>query len=113
MRVSAIVCSAQLIWRFPPRSRRCRTVRPEDAGIGAAPASRAKCASVGNRSAPAVWAFQSTVLVVEENTTFGMSRQRRANLPFSAFAPNQAWLQAALVAHDLTVWRQLLLFDGD
>ncbi len=35
------------------------------------------------------------------------------NLPFSAFAPNQAWLEAALAAHDLTVWTQLLLFDGD
>jgi hypothetical protein len=35
------------------------------------------------------------------------------NLPFSAFAPNQAWLEAALVAHDLTVWTQLLLFDGE
>jgi hypothetical protein len=36
-----------------------------------------------------------------------------SNLPFSAFAPNQAWLEAALVAHDITVWTQLLLFDGD
>jgi DDE family transposase len=36
-----------------------------------------------------------------------------ANLPFSAFAANRAWLEAALVAHDLTVWTQLLLFDGD
>jgi DDE family transposase len=35
------------------------------------------------------------------------------NLPFSAFAPNQTWLEAALVAHDLTVWTQLLLFDGE
>jgi Transposase DDE domain group 1 len=35
------------------------------------------------------------------------------NLPFSAFASNQAWLEAALVAHDLTVWTQLLLFDGE
>jgi hypothetical protein len=35
------------------------------------------------------------------------------NLPFAAFAPNQAWLEAALVAHDLTVWTQQLLFDGD
>jgi Transposase DDE domain group 1 len=35
-----------------------------------------------------------------------------SNLPFSAFAPNQAWLEAALCAHDLTVWTQLLLFDG-
>jgi hypothetical protein len=36
-----------------------------------------------------------------------------ANLPFSAFAANQAWLEAALVAHDLTVWTQLLLFDAE
>jgi hypothetical protein len=36
-----------------------------------------------------------------------------SNLPFSAFAPNQAWLEAALCAHDLTVWTQLLLFDGE
>ncbi len=35
------------------------------------------------------------------------------NLPFSAFAPNQAWLEAALCAHDLTVWTQVLLFDGE
>jgi Transposase DDE domain group 1 len=36
-----------------------------------------------------------------------------SNLPFAAFAPNQAWLEAALCAHDLTVWTQLLLFDGE
>lgn len=35
------------------------------------------------------------------------------NLPFSAFAANQAWLEAALVANDLTVWTQLLLFDDE
>ena len=36
-----------------------------------------------------------------------------SNLPFSAFAPNQAWLEAALCAHDLTVWTQELCFDGE
>src|SRR3954454_11985289 len=36
-----------------------------------------------------------------------------SNLPFSAFEPNQAWLEAALCAHDLSVWTQLLLFDGE
>jgi hypothetical protein len=36
-----------------------------------------------------------------------------SNLPFSAFAANQAWLEAALVAHDITVWTQQLLFNGD
>jgi Transposase DDE domain group 1 len=35
------------------------------------------------------------------------------NLPFFAFAANQAWLEAALVARDLTVWTQLLLCDGE
>jgi hypothetical protein len=32
-------------------------------------------------------AFQSTALVVEENTTFGMSRQRRANSICAGVAP--------------------------
>ena len=36
-----------------------------------------------------------------------------ANLPFSAFAANQAWLEVALAAHDITVWAQQLLFDGE
>jgi hypothetical protein len=36
-----------------------------------------------------------------------------ANLPFSAFAPNQAWLEAALCAHDLTIWTQELCLDGE
>ena len=36
-----------------------------------------------------------------------------ANLPFSAFAANQAWLELALAAHDLTVWTQHLLFTGE
>ena len=35
------------------------------------------------------------------------------NLPFSAFQPNQAWLEAALCGHDLTVWTQELCFDGE
>lgn len=47
-------CSAQLIWRLPLRSRRCRLVLPDEAGIGAAPASRASLASVAKRSAPAI-----------------------------------------------------------
>jgi hypothetical protein len=36
-----------------------------------------------------------------------------ANLRFTAFAPNQAWLEAALCAHGLTIWTQELLFDGE
>ena len=41
-------------------------------------------------------AFQSTALVVEENTTFGMSRQRRANSICAGVALalvfHEAWL---------------------
>jgi len=48
-----------------------------------------------------------------EDRVRGLKSTGLSNLPFSAFAANQAWLEAALVAHDLTVWTQLLLFDGD
>src|SRR3954452_9873650 len=43
-----------LIWRLPPRSRRCRLVLPELTGIGATPAARASLASVAKRPAPAI-----------------------------------------------------------
>jgi hypothetical protein len=36
-----------------------------------------------------------------------------SNLPFSAFAANEAWLEAVLCAQNLTVWTQQLLFDGE
>jgi hypothetical protein len=39
--------------------------------------------------------------------------KQQASKQESAFAANQAWLEAALVAHDLTVRTQLLLFDGE
>jgi hypothetical protein len=42
-----------LIWRLPPRSRRCRLVLPELTGIGATPAARASLASLANLLAPA------------------------------------------------------------
>ena len=43
-----------LIWRLPPRSRRCRLVLPELTGIGATPAARASLASLAKRPAPAI-----------------------------------------------------------
>ena len=36
-----------------------------------------------------------------------------AHLPFHAFAPNVAWLELALCAHDLTVWTQELTLEGE
>src|SRR3954451_24471350 len=47
-------CSAALIWRLPPWSRRWRWVLPELAGIGATPAARASLAAVAKRCAPAI-----------------------------------------------------------
>jgi hypothetical protein len=43
-RLTAIVCSARFSCRSPPRSRRWRLLLPLEAGIGAAPASRANAA---------------------------------------------------------------------
>ena len=36
-----------------------------------------------------------------------------SHLPFHAFAPNAAWLELALSAHDLMVWTQQLTLDGE
>jgi hypothetical protein len=36
-----------------------------------------------------------------------------SHLPFHAFAPNAAWLELALCAHDVTVWTQELTLEGE
>jgi hypothetical protein len=36
-----------------------------------------------------------------------------AKLPFKAFALNQVWLEIVALAHDLIVWTQTLLLDGE
>jgi hypothetical protein len=36
-----------------------------------------------------------------------------AKFPFQAFALNQVWLEIVLLAHDLIVWTQALLIDGE
>jgi hypothetical protein len=36
-----------------------------------------------------------------------------AKLPFREFALNEVWLEIVLLAHDLIVWTQALLFDGE
>ena len=36
-----------------------------------------------------------------------------AKLPFKAFALNEVWLEIVLLAHDLLVWAQALLLDGE
>jgi hypothetical protein len=61
-RVMAMMCSAWLSWRSPPRSSRWRSRWPEEHGIGAVPVWRAKLASVRNRSAPAVWPIRTAAV---------------------------------------------------
>ncbi len=36
-----------------------------------------------------------------------------AHLPFHSFQANAAWLELALLAHDITVFTQLLTLDGE
>jgi Transposase DDE domain group 1 len=36
-----------------------------------------------------------------------------AKLPFKAFQLNEVWLQIVMLAHDLIVWTQALLLDGE
>ena len=36
-----------------------------------------------------------------------------SHLPFHSFAPNAAWLELALTAHDLMVWTQQITLDGE
>src|SRR3954447_6667262 len=36
-----------------------------------------------------------------------------AKLPFKQFALNQVWLEIVMLAHDLIVWTQALLLDGE
>jgi hypothetical protein len=36
-----------------------------------------------------------------------------AKLPFKAFAMNEVWLEIVMLAHDLLVWTQALLLDGE
>jgi hypothetical protein len=36
-----------------------------------------------------------------------------AKLPFKAFAMNEVWLEIVLLAHDLIVWTQALVLDGE
>lgn len=45
---------AAFSWRLPWRSKRWRSVRPEEAGIGAQPAKWASWASEAKRLAPAI-----------------------------------------------------------
>jgi hypothetical protein len=50
---------------------------------------------------------------IVEDRVRALKSSGAANLPFAAFAPNQAWLELALIAHDVTVWTQQLLFTGE
>ena len=73
--VIAMMCSAWFMCRLPPRCSRWRSRLPEDAGIGATPAMRTKCALVGNRCAPGVWPIRIAALIVPHPTSASSSGQ--------------------------------------
>jgi hypothetical protein len=45
---------------------------------------------------------------IQESQELGLGR-----LPFQALAPNQAWVELALLAQDLLAWLRLLILDGE
>ena len=47
MRTLTTWCRAALACRSPPRQRRCRSVRPEDTGMGAVPHKAVNEAGIG------------------------------------------------------------------
>jgi hypothetical protein len=67
-------CRARFSWWSPPRFSRWRTTRPEEASIGAAPASMAKAAS--ERSRPGCDQLTSTWAAVTGPTRAGQQRRR-------------------------------------
>jgi hypothetical protein len=49
---------------------------------------------------------------VVEDRVRALKSMGLANLPFSDFETNAAWLELALLAHDITIWTQQLCLDG-
>src|SRR3954462_12790654 len=76
-RVTAMRWIAALIWRLPPRSRRCRAVRPEFAGMGARAAALASLASDVEPSAPAI---SPTSLAAVNRAAAGLGDELRGDL---------------------------------
>jgi hypothetical protein len=103
---------AALIWRLPPRSRRCRSVRPELTGIGASPAARASLASLAKRPAPAI---SPTSLAAVSGPNPGSRRSCGAICVTSAVISVSSWFDrlgelawpAQLVARDPDAHRLL------
>ena len=88
----------------PPRApapRRAAVASPTSTGTAFSASSPTSTATISPPWRPATAPTRSS------KTASASSRAPAwRNLPFSAFAPNQAWLEAALCAHDLTVWTQ-------
>lgn len=71
MRTNMMVCSARLAWRSPPRLSRWRSVRPEEAGTGAAAHRWAKEASLFEVVIRAQLDMARRMRTIERNRTDG------------------------------------------
>jgi hypothetical protein len=60
---------------------------------------------------PALEARHRAHAVVEDRVR-ALKSMGLGNLPFAEFDANAAWLELALLAHDITVWTQQLCLDG-
>lgn len=98
IRAAAIMWRARLAWRSPPRPSRCRSVRPEEAGTGAAPHGVANAASVRRRSglSPAATKSWTGGLLGEHADAAGqlldraaLFSSRRTRTPEAAMLPEQ------------------------
>ena len=81
-RVTAMMCSAWLSCRSPPRLSRCWVRLPEEHGIGAVPVCSAKAASEWNRSLPAVWPIR--IAAVSAPQPYSASSRGRCAVTSSA-----------------------------
>ena len=91
-----------------PASRRPALASPTSTGTAFSALSPTRTAPIWPRWRPATAPTRSskTASASSRAPASRTCRSRRST-------PNQAWLEAALCAHDLTVWTQLLLFDGE
>ena len=106
-RVIAMMCSAWLSWRSPPRLSRCWVRCPEEHGIGAVPVCSAKLASVRNRLLPAVWPIR--IAAVNAPQPISASSCGRCALTSSA---SSQW-SASICAVQAAELRDLLARDPD
>jgi hypothetical protein len=92
--------------RHPHPARSCRL--PTTTATAPRPSSPTSPTSASPRSSAATASAPHIEDRIRDDKDTGL-----AKFPFKEFALNQVWLQIVLLAHDLIVWTQALLLDGE